>query len=49
MLCKSTDKGIGVCHEVLLGSVGIIMSCYCWYCMVEIILFYATDAVLFCQ
>jgi len=36
-MCKSTDKGICVCHEGLLGSVGIIMCSYCWHWVEEII------------
>jgi len=49
MMCKSTDKVTGVCHEGLLGSGGIINVLLLWALLEEIILFYATGAVLFCQ
>jgi len=49
MMCKRTDKVTCVCHEGLLGSGGIINVLLALALLEEIILLYATGAVLFCQ
>ena len=50
MLCRSTDIVNGACHEGVCWVVEVELMCtYCWHYVEEIILFYTTGAVLFCQ
>jgi len=50
MMCRSTDKVNGACHEGVCWVVEVELMCtYCWHYVEEIILFYTTGAVLFCQ